>query len=47
VSESTAEQLKQYIANQAEHNKKMSFQDEFCALCKRHGIEIDERYVWD
>ncbi len=47
VSESNAEQVKRYIANQAEHHKRMSFQDEFRALCARHGIGIDERYVWD
>ncbi|MCX7418026.1 MAG: transposase [Planctomycetia bacterium] len=47
VSESNSEEVKQYIANQVEHHKKMSFQDEFRALCQRHGIEIDERYVWD
>ena len=29
-----------------EHHS-MSFQDEFSELCKRHGLEIDERYVWD
>ncbi|MCI0485680.1 MAG: transposase [Blastocatellia bacterium] len=47
VSESNVEQVKRYIANQAEHHKKMSFQDEFRKLCKRHGVEIDERYVGD
>src|SRR3989442_10292846 len=47
VSESNAEQVKQYIADQAKHHKKLTFQDEFRAMCKRHGIEIDERYVWD
>jgi len=47
VSESNVEQVKRYIANQEEHHKRISFQDEFRELCKRHGIEIDERYVWD
>ena len=47
VSESNVEWVKQYIANQAEYHQKITFQDEFRALCKRHGIEIDERYVWD
>ena len=47
VSESNVEKVKQYIANQQEHHKKRTFQDEFRELCKRHGIEIDERYVWD
>ena len=47
VSESNAEEVKRYIANQAEHHKQKSFQDEYRELCQRHGIEIDERYVWD
>jgi REP element-mobilizing transposase RayT len=47
VSESKADDVKQYIANQVEHHKKKSFQDEFRELCQRHGIALDERYVWD
>ena len=47
VSESNVEQVRTYIANQAEHHKKMSFQDEFRAICRRHGIVLDERYAWD
>ena len=47
VSESNCEQVKRYIAEQEHHHRKMSFQDEFRLLCKRHGIEIDKRYVWD
>ena len=47
VSESNVGQVKRYIANQEEHHKKMTFQDEFREIRRRHGIEIDERYVWD
>jgi REP-associated tyrosine transposase len=47
VSQSNVEQVRAYIAAQEEHHRKVSFQDEFRALCKKHGIEIDERYVWD
>jgi putative transposase len=47
VSESNRDVLIRYIQNQAEHHKRMTFQDEYRALCARHGIEIDERYVWD
>jgi putative transposase len=36
-----------YIERQEEHHRKLSYQDEFRELCRRHGIEIDERYVWD
>ncbi len=47
VSQSNVEQVKQYIADQEEHHKTMTFKDEFREICKRHGISIDERYVWD
>lgn len=47
VSHSKRDQVDQYIRDQAEHHKKRSFQEEFRAMCQRHEIEIDERYVWD
>jgi putative transposase len=39
--------LRDYIAGQEEHHRKVSFQDEFRLLLKRYEIEFDERYVWD
>ncbi len=36
-----------YIQNQQEHHKIVSFMDEFRALMLEAGIEIDEKYVWD
>ena len=36
-----------YIANQEEHHRNVSFQDEFRRLLKKYDIEYDERYVWD
>ena len=47
VSESNAGRVNAYIAGQAEHHQKRSYQDEFRELCRRHAIKIDERYVWD
>jgi REP element-mobilizing transposase RayT len=47
VSQSNLAQVKQYIAGQEEHHRKLTFQDELRALLRRHGIEFDERYVWD
>lgn len=35
-----------YIRSQAEHHRKKTFQEEFVAFLKRHGIEYDERYLW-
>lgn len=47
VSESNVEQVRAYVAAQEEHHRKVSFQDEFRALCQRHGLALDERYAWD
>ena len=47
VSQSNVPEVMRYIENQAEHHRRMSFQDELRALFQRHGIEFDERYVWD
>ena len=47
VSASLVDDVKKYIQNQQQHHHRMSFQDEFRELCRRHGLELDERYVWD
>jgi len=47
VSESNLKQVKQYIADQVPHRRKMSFPDELRALLRKHRIEWDERYIWD
>jgi REP element-mobilizing transposase RayT len=47
VSQSNLEPVKQYIAGQEEHHRKINFQDELQALLKRHEIAWDEKYVWD
>lgn len=47
VSHSKRGDVETYCRNQAKHHEKVSFQDEFRSICKRHEIEIDERYVWD
>ena len=47
VSQSAVETVRQYIANQAQHHSRQTFQDEFRELLRRHEIEFDERYVWD
>ena len=46
VSESNVEKVKSYVANQENHHRTMSFQVEFREICRRHGIDVDERYVW-
>ncbi|MFV1966603.1 MAG: IS200/IS605 family transposase [Pirellulaceae bacterium] len=47
VSQSNLDEVRNYIERQEEHHRKMTFQDELRELFKRHGIEYDERYVWD
>jgi putative transposase len=47
VSASKVGQVKAYIANQVEHHRNRTFQDEYRTLLRKHGIEWDERYVWD
>jgi putative transposase len=47
VSHSKRTEVDDYIRDQARHHETKTFQDEFRAMCKRHEIEIDERYVWD
>jgi REP element-mobilizing transposase RayT len=47
VSASMLDRVTRYINNQAEHHKKQSFQDEYREFLRKHGIEWDERYVWD
>ena len=36
-----------HIVYSTKHHKRISFQDEFRALCPRHGIALDQRYAWD
>ena len=47
VSESNVPAAVRYIENQDEHHRVMTFQDEYRALLKKHGIAWDEAYVWD
>jgi REP element-mobilizing transposase RayT len=47
VSKSNVEAVMRYIANQEEHHKKQTFQDEYRQFLRLHEIEWDEEYVWD
>jgi len=46
VSESTREAVARYIQEQEQHHRRMTFQEEFIALLKKHGIQYDERHIW-
>jgi|ERR1700722_14646083 len=47
VSVSQLDKIMEYIKNQQEHHRKMTFQEEFLALLKKHHVEFDEAYLWD
>ena len=47
VSKSQEEAVRKYIAGQAEHHKKEDFKSESLRLLLAHGIEFDERYVFE
>jgi putative transposase len=36
-----------YLETQQEHHRTRTFQEEHRQLLRRHGVEFDERYVWD
>jgi REP element-mobilizing transposase RayT len=35
-----------YIRSQAEHHRKRTFEEEFVAFLKKHGVEYDPQHVW-
>jgi putative transposase len=47
VSHSNIPAVKRYIAQQAEHHRRKSFQEEFIQFLQRHEIACDERYIWE
>ena len=46
VSKSNLERVVGYIERQKSHHKRQSLQTEFIQLLRRHGLEVDERYLW-
>jgi len=47
VSKSQEDAVKKYIAGQHEHHKKEDFKSELLRILRLHGIEFDEKYVFD
>ncbi len=47
VSQSMADTVKSHIANQREHHLKLSFQDEYLTMLKKHQVEFDPKYVFE
>lgn len=46
IGQSGVERTIAYINNQEAHHRTQSFEDEFTAILKRHGIEYDPTYVF-
>ena len=46
VSVSNVKTVIKYIRNQGSYHKKISFQQEYLALLKKHNVEYDPRYVF-
>ena len=47
VSPSIHDRTKNYIINQEEHHRKISFQEEYLNSLKEYNIDYDERYLWN
>ena len=46
VSPSQLEKVKSYIANQEAHHRETTFRDEYLTLLRKHGVSLDEKYLW-
>ncbi len=47
VSRTSIPAVVEYIANQKEHHRRTSFEDEFRAMLRKSAIDFDERYLFD
>jgi putative transposase len=47
VSKSSESRLVEYIHGQEAHHARHSFQAEYVAFLEKHGVEYDERHLWD
>ena len=47
VSYSHMKKVKKYIAEQADHHRTVTFQEEYLTFLRKHNLAFDERYMWD
>ncbi len=47
VNPSQTDRVVEYIANQHEHHRKRTFQEEYRIFLRKYKAEYDERYVWE
>ena len=46
VSVSNVDAVKAYIANQEEHHRTKTFQEEYVTFLQKHRVDYDEKYLW-
>jgi putative transposase len=47
VSKSECDRVFAYVESQQEHHRRWTYQDEVRRFLKQHGLECDERYMWE
>ena len=47
VSPKDTDEVIAYIENQAEHHRRVTFEDEYRKFLVKYQVDFDERYVWD
>ena len=47
MSPADVEKVAEYIAQQETHHRAVTLREEYRRLLESHGIEFDERYVWE
>jgi putative transposase len=47
VSPSQLDAVLEYVDTQEEHHRDRTFQEEYREFLRKHGVDYDERYMWD
>jgi REP element-mobilizing transposase RayT len=47
VSPSNLDRVRDYVANQEQHHRRFDYQSELRTLLRRHGLEWNEKFLWD
>lgn len=46
MSASNEDAVFNYIRKQEQHHRRISFQEEFVALLRKHRVPLDEKFLW-
>jgi REP element-mobilizing transposase RayT len=47
VSRSNMAAVRRYIETQEAHHRRVTFQEELIVFLEKHGLEYDERFIWE